>query len=153
MVREELGYGEEVSLVGEGGKLLYDVDFEDLLEQKVGEVGLSEGRTLIVMDEEGDRVNVEFIINEGDIFTHPELGRIPSKPPPQEKPEEEEEAEAEKVAVTNGVENGVGQGKKRLREEEEMDMEFRKKARVGVEDNSSSQDIIVIDDDDTIMID
>src|SRR5271154_4833587 len=106
MVREDLGYGEEVSLVGEGGKLLYDVDFEDLLEQKVGEVGLLEGRTLIVVDEEGDRVNVEFIINEGDTFTHPELGRIPSKPPPQEKPEEEEEEEAgEKVSVTNGVEN------------------------------------------------
>ena len=151
MVREDLGYGEEISLVGEGGKLLYDVDFEDLLERKVGEVGLSEGRTLIVMDEEGDRVNVEFIINEGDTFTHPELGRIPSKPPPQEKPEEEEEGET--VAVTNGVENGVGQGKKRPREEEEeMDMEFRKKARVGVE-GSLSQDIIVIDDDDTIMID
>ena len=148
MVREDLGYGEEVSLVGEGGKLLYDIDFEDLLERKVGDVGLSEGRTLTVMDEEGDRVNVEFIITEGDTFTPPQLGRIPSKPPPQEKPEEEEE-----VAVTNGVENGVGPGKKRPREEEEeMDMEFRKKARVGVE-GSSSQDIIVIDDDDTIMID
>src|SRR5271155_1531820 len=153
MVREDLGYGEEISLVGEGGKLLYDVDFEDLLERKVGELGLSEGRTLIVMDEEGDRVNVEFIINEGDTFTHPELGCIPSKPPPQEKPEEEEE-EGEKVAVTNGVENGVGQGGKRPREEEEdeMDMKFRKKARVGVE-GSLSKDIIVIDDDDTIMID
>jgi hypothetical protein len=139
MVREDLGYGEEVSLVGEGGKLLYNVDFEDLLERKVGEVGLSEGRTLIVMDEEGDHVDVEFIINEGDTFTHPQLGRIPSKSPPQEKPEEEEEEET--VAVTNGVENGVGQGKKRPREEEEeMEMEFRKKARVGVE-GSLSQDI------------
>ena len=151
MLREEMGYGEEVSLVGEGGKLLYDIDFEDLLDRRVGEVGLYEGRTLTVMDEEGDHVNVEFIINEGDEFITPQLGFIPSKPPQQKKPEEEEDGE--EIAVTNGVENGVVEaGKKRSREEDvEMDMEFRKKARVGVE--GSSQDIIVIDDDDTIMID
>ena len=136
--------------MGEGGKLLYDVDFEDLLERRVGEVGLSEGRTLTVMDEEGDRVNVEFIIEEGDEFIPPDVGDIPSRPPLQEKPAEEEEKE--ELAVTNGVENGVVVGKKRPREDDDdADMEFRKKARVGVED--SSQDIIVIDDDDTIMID
>lgn len=150
MLRDEMGYGEEVSLVGEGGKLLYDVDFEDLLEREVSDVGLHEGRTLTVMDEEEDRVNVEFIITEGDEFIIPHLGVVPSKPPPQENPEEEEEGEV--LTVMNGVvENGVA-GKKRLREEEEADMEFRKKARVGVED-ASSQDIIIIDEDDTIMID
>ena len=144
MLREEVGYGEEVSLVGEGEKLLYDVDFDDLLDRRLGEVGLSEGRILTVMDEEGDRVNLEFIITEGPQFIIPELGLIPSKPPPLEKPVEEEPKEM------NGVENGIVVGKKRPREEDEADMEFRKKARVGVE---NGEDIIIIDDDDAIIID
>ena len=145
MLREEMGYGEEISLVGEGGKLLYDVDFEDLLERVVGDVGLHEGRTLTVMDEEADRVNVEFIIHEGEEFIVPDLGVIPSKPPPQEKPEDQEEEEG--LTVNGVVENGVA-GKKRPREDDDADMEFRKKARVGVE-----EDIIIIDEDDAIMID
>ena len=140
MLRDELGYGEEISLLAEGGKLLYDIDFDDLLTRYVKDIGLIEGRTLTVVDEEDDRVNVEFIISEGQTFIPPELGTIPRKPHEQE---------------ANGIENGVTEngaaGKKRLREDEDDDLEFRKKARVAVE---GTQDIILIDeDDDTVMID
>ena len=142
MLSDELGYGEEISLLAEGGKLLYDIDFDDLLSRYVKDIGLVEGRTLTVVDEEDDRVNVEFIISEGETFIPPEMGTIPKKPPVEHE---------ETNRVENGVtENGVA-GKKRLREDEDDDLEFRKKARVAVE---GTRDIILIDeDDDTVMID
>ena len=144
MLRADLGYGEEISLLAEGGKLLYDFDFDDLLGREVKDIGLSEGRTLTVVDEEFDRVNVEFIIAEREEFIVPtNIGTVPKKPV-VEKPEEN--------GIENGIENGVnGSGKKRLREDDaDDDMEFRKRARV-VE---GTRDIILIDeDDDTIMID
>ena len=140
MLRDELGYGEEISLLAEGGKLLYDIDFDDLLTRYVKDIGLIEGRTLTVVDEEDDRVNVEFIISEGQTFIPPELGTIPKKPFKQE---------------ANGIDNGVTEnsaaGKKRLREDEDDELEFRKKARVTGE---GTRDIILIDEDDnTVMID
>jgi hypothetical protein len=142
MLSDELGYGEEISLLAEGGKLLYDIDFDDLLSRYVKDIGLVEGRTLTVVDEEDDRVNVEFIISEGETFIPPEIGIIPEKPPVEQE-------------VKNGVENGITEngaiGKKRLREEDHDDLELRKKARVGME---GTRDIIMIDeDDDTVMID
>lgn len=136
-VREELGYGEEISLLGEGGKLLYDVDFDDLLSREFKDIGLVDGRTITVMDDETERVNVEFFISEeaGELKM-PALGKIPKKP---RSPME-----------VNGIENGVA-GKKRTREEDN-DMDVRKKARVREE--GGVQDIIVIDEDeDTVMID
>ena len=147
MLHDELGYGEEISLLAEGGKLLYDIDFDDLLSRYVKDIGLIEGRTLTVVDEEDDRVNVEFIISEGETFISPEIGIIPKKPPV-----EQEETNG---VETNGVENGVTENgavrQKRLREDEDEDLEFRKKARVAVE---GTRDIILIDeDDDTVMID
>jgi hypothetical protein len=143
MLRDELGYGEEISLLGDGGKLLYDIDFDDLLSRCVQDVGLTEGRTLTVVDEEFDRVNVEFIISEGEEFIIPkDLGTIPRKPV-----EEKTEMNGVEKRADNGVENNVG--KKRVREDDD-DVVFRKKARVAVEGN---RDVIFIDeDDDTVMI-
>jgi hypothetical protein len=148
MLRDELGYGEEISLLGDGGKLLYDIDFDDLLSRCVQDVGLTEGRTLTVVDEEFDRVNVEFIISEGDEFIIPkDLGTIPKKPVEETSEMNGVENGLEKHA-DNGVENNVG--KKRVREDDD-DVAFRKKARVAVE---GDRDVILIDeDDDTVMID
>jgi ubiquitin-like 1-activating enzyme E1 B len=135
MLHGTLKYGEEISLLVEGGKLIYDVDFDDLLDRPVGEIGLYDGRTLTVVDEETDRVNVEFIISEGKEFIFPAVPPIPTKPA---------------NAQLNGVENGEeASGKKRAREEDHDDSEFRKRARVAEE-----KDLILIDeDDDMIMID
>src|SRR5271154_2047510 len=103
MLIEDLEYNEEISLLGEGGKLLYDIDFDELLSRKTNEIGLIEGRTLIVVDEELNRVNLEFIISEGEEFHGPKnLGKIPEKPHVEEKPEENGQVEV------NGVENGIG---------------------------------------------
>ena len=66
------------SLLAEGGKLLYDIDFDDLLNRYVKDIGLIEGRTLTVVDEEDDRVNVEFIISEGETL-YPSGNRDNSK--------------------------------------------------------------------------
>ena len=137
-VREELGYGEEISLLGEGGKLLYDVDFDDLLSREFKDIGLVDGRTITIVDDETERVNVEFFISEeaGELKM-PALGNIPKQPRLQ--------------VEVNGIENGVA-GKKRTREEDN-DMEVRKKARV-TEEDGGVQDVIVIDEDeDTVMID
>jgi len=148
MLKDDLGYGEEISLLGDSGKLLYDIDFDDLLSRCVKDVGLIEGRTLTVVDEEFDRVNVEFIISEGEVFIIPkDLGTIPKKPV-EEKMEMNGVENGVEKRTDNGVENNVG--KKRVREEDD-DVEFRKKARVAVE---GDRDVIFIDeDDDTVMID
>jgi ubiquitin-like 1-activating enzyme E1 B len=146
MLGGELGYGEEISLLGEGGKLLYDIDFDDLLDRSVKEIGLVEGRTLTVVDEESERVNVEFIITENTEFQVPKVGNIPKKPTPKEV---ENGEKADNGVAKNGVEKGVDRGKKRAREDDFDDGEFRKRARVGEEG-----DVILIDeDDDTVMID
>lgn len=146
LLREKFGYGEEISLQAEGGKILYDIDFEDLLDRPLKDLGLHEGRTLIVVDEETDRVNVEFLISEGEELVMPTLGAIPSKPA---------EAQKKENGMENGVENGVenGLGKKRLREDDDEDMEFRKKARVAVEGEGANDVIIIDEDEDTFMID
>ena len=148
MLRNKFGYGEEISLQAEGGKLLYDIDFEDLLDRPLKDLGLFEGRTLIIVDEDTtDRVNVEFLITEGSEFIIPDIIDIPSKP-------------AEVKAKQNGVENGVEEhgavngmaGKKRVREDEE-DMEFRKRARVAVEGEGGNDVIVIDEEEDTVMID
>jgi ubiquitin-like 1-activating enzyme E1 B len=136
MLRDEVGYGEEISLLAEGGKLLYDIDFEDLLDRPVCEIGLVAGRTLTIVDEELNRVNLEFIISAHTEFIVPDISDIPTKPPAI-KPENGE------------MENGISKGKKRAREDDDQDDDFRKRARVAEEG-----DIILIDeDDDTVMID
>ena len=100
---------------------------------------------MIVVDEETNRVNLEFLISEGPELIVPEVGGIPLKP-------------VEKQAKPNGVENGIGNGlengigKKRAREDDE-NLEFRKKARVAVEGESSNDVIIIDEDEDTVMID
>ena len=146
MWRDKFEYGEEISLQAEGGKLLYDIDFEDLLDRSLGDLGLFEGRTLIVVDEDTDRVNVEFLISEGDELIIPELGgEIPSKPA-ETKTKQQNGVEPHAV-----VENGTG--KKREREDDEGDMQFRKKARVAVEGDGMNDVIIIDEDEDTVMID
>jgi len=121
--------------------VLYDIDFDDLLERNLRDLGLAEGRTLTVLDEEGDRVNVEFLISESEQFVNPQLGDIPSKPPGKAV---NGAARGNDVEITN---------KKRGREEED-DFEFRKKARVAEEDTTTlDENVIVIEDDDTVMID
>jgi ubiquitin-like 1-activating enzyme E1 B len=143
MLHDDLGYGEEISLLGEGGRLLYDVDFDDLLEKGMGDVGLVEGRTLTIVDEESERVNLEFIISEHTEFIVPVVPTIPTKPPQAKEI-------VENGVEMDGIENGNGEGgKKRVREDDDDNGGFRKKARVAEEG-----DVIVIDeDDDMIMID
>ena len=148
MLRDELGYGGEISLLGEGGKLLYDIDFEDQLGKMVGDIGLVEGRTLTVVDEEFDRVNVEFTITEGEEFVIPRnIGTIPKKPVVEKM-----EANGVENGIENGVENGV-LGKRRARENDDDDFEFRKKARVVVAGENDRNIIVIDEDDDTVMID
>lgn len=138
-LRGRLGYGEEFSLLGEGGRLLYDVDFEDLLGRSCVEVGVVEGRTVTVVDEddETNRVNLELLVSEGLEYEFPSVPDIPQRPPKKE--------ELKKEVVENGV---LG---KRGRDGDD-DLEFRKRARVAVE-NDGEHEIIVIEDDDIIMLD
>jgi ubiquitin-like 1-activating enzyme E1 B len=143
MLRDELGYGEEISVLGDGGKLLYDIDFDDLLERTLKDLGIGEGRTLTIVDEESERVNVELIISEGDSFLTPNVGDIPIKPPEAKQ----EDKEPNGVALENGT------GKKRSREDEDDDLDFRKKARVGVEGQGPNDIIIIDEDDDAVLID
>ena len=83
MLGRNLGYGKEISILGEGGKLLYDIGFDDLLDRCLKEIGLVEGRTLTV-DEELERVNLEFIITEHTDFQVPTVGTIPKKLTPKD---------------------------------------------------------------------
>jgi len=146
-LRGTLLYGEEISLLGEGGKLLYDIDFEDLLPRPCQEIGLVQGRTLTVVDEDEDsnRVNLEFLISEGPKFRFPSVEEIPRKPPPRK--------EEGRDVVENGVDMENGVLRKRAREDD-GEAVFRKKARVAVENDGEHEIFIIEDeDDDTIMLD
>jgi ubiquitin-like 1-activating enzyme E1 B len=140
-LRDRLGYGEEFSLLGEGGRLLYDVDFDDLLHRWCVEVGVVEGRTLTVVDEddETNRVNLEFLVSEGIDYQFPAVQDIPQRPPKKKEPKKEV------------VENGGVLGKRGR--DDDGDVEFRKRARVAVENDGEHEIFIIEDDDDIIMLD
>jgi hypothetical protein len=129
--------------LAEGGKLLYDIDFEDLLPRPTLDLDLVQGRTLTVVDEDEDtnRVNLELLISEGRKFSFPTtVGLIPRKPPAAK-------------AVENGVENGV-LGKRVREDEGEGEGESRKKVRVAVEKDGDHEIFVIEDDDeDIVMID
>jgi ubiquitin-like 1-activating enzyme E1 B len=67
VLQQELGYTEEMSVLADEG-VIYDPDLEDNLPKKLSELGIKNGSSLTVLDEddiENDpRVNLEFWVVE-----------------------------------------------------------------------------------------
>lgn len=117
VLKDELGYGEELTVMNEVGPI-YDPDMEDMLEKKFGDLGITDESFLTVIDDEDEnpRVNLQLAISsrkmplgsravvlaahdeggegeKGD--TKLEIGRKPKKAKPEE---------TNMTAATNGVE-------------------------------------------------
>lgn len=67
VLRSELGYGEELSILKESG-IIYDPDLEDNLPKKLSELGITKDSWITVVDEDDQdqdpRVNLELFIIE-----------------------------------------------------------------------------------------
>ena len=67
VLRSELGYGEELSILKESG-IIYDPDLEENLPKKLSELGITKDSWITVVDEDDQdqdpRVNLELFIIE-----------------------------------------------------------------------------------------
>ncbi|KAK5015750.1 E1 ubiquitin-activating protein uba2 [Cryomyces antarcticus] len=149
-LREQLGYGEELSVSSDVG-ILYDPELDDNLDKRFSELGIKGDSFVTVVDDEDEspRVNVVFAISEQSLpapaapITAPPAFDIPRRPKPTQpvRPTTPEPiaATAAAAAATNGtaahdhaLTNGSGKRKRAADDagsgEEE---EARKKGRIG----------------------
>jgi ubiquitin-like 1-activating enzyme E1 B len=179
VLKSELGYGEEITIMNEIGPI-YDPDMEDMLDKKFQELGIGDQSFLTVIDDEEDgldgkmpRVNLQLVIStiaqvpEGrrPVLLATEKVDIPRK---QRKPLPEEIRESNGVRV--GVKNGAARVKRSAEEAglDDSDALKRKAAaevddasRVGKKDKTNAatagngHELIVLDDpgDGSIVID
>ncbi|KAJ5256884.1 Ubiquitin-activating enzyme E1-like [Penicillium angulare] len=153
VLRLELGYGEEISILKDSA-LIYDPELEENLSKKLSELGFTNGTSITVVDEDDEdqdpRANLElFIIERTESATGDEKPAslkntltISRKPKPnQQSPPEEE----------NGSANGVVNPAKRKREGEDEDLTnghvAKKIAGEPPSNTSGNNGVIVIDDD------
>lgn len=140
VLKQELGYGEEMTLLSEAG-LVYDPDLEDNLEKKLTDLNIKKGQFMIVKDDEdepgegeqGVRVDLQIAIEaqqqgggegvEKPTGTHESSAvllvreeggnsiTIPRKPKKKPEASNEQDLDDEVIgAVTNG--DGVGKRKR-----------------------------------------
>ena len=110
ILRDELGYGEEISVSSEVG-LVYDPGFDDNLGKKLGELGIGMGGFVTVVDdaEEEPRVNLVLAISEGNFSAEQTPMRLASKFEIARKIKVQASAGVEENG-NGGVKNGDGIG-------------------------------------------
>ncbi|KAJ5993554.1 ubiquitin-like activating enzyme [Penicillium sp. IBT 35674x] len=157
VLRSELGYGEELSILKESG-VIYDPDLEDNLPKKLSELGIIKDSWITVVDEDDQdqdpRVNLELFINERTEPATEEVKPavlkaivdIPRKPKSALQPASED-------ALTT---NGASSTGKRKREAEDDDMtngHLAKKVAGESTSNGNNSEPIIIEDEGAILID
>lgn len=132
LLRTELGYGEEMTIMNEVG-LIYDPDMEEMLAKKFADLGVRGESFLTVIDEEEEnpRVNLQLAVSsKQSLGTGPpvvlassswtadgageklEIGRKPRK---KAGPEAISQEDGVAVARTNGEANGSAMAKVRTK--------------------------------------
>lgn len=109
VLKMELGYGEEITVMNEKGPV-YDPDMEDNLEKKLEDLSIGDASFLVVKDDDEDdpRVDLQLSITAKSLPSDGRAVLLPSKPDIARKPKktatEEYEAsmEANGGPVTNG---------------------------------------------------
>ncbi|KAL2222241.1 putative ubiquitin-like activating enzyme [Thermoascus aurantiacus ATCC 26904] len=155
VLRMQLGYGEEFSVMNEVGTL-YDPDLEDNLPKKLSELGVK-NETFITVVDEGDeepRVNLELLVSERPepkpeekpVSLDKEI-EIPRKPkaPPAPEPPKNEPVNGVSGPEANGI---VGKRKRDAEEAELSEAEQRAKrfAKASAVDGDDGEHPIVLDE-------
>ncbi|KAJ5330461.1 ubiquitin-like activating enzyme [Penicillium atrosanguineum] len=159
LLREELGYSEEFSII-KGGSLIYDPDLEDNLPSKLSDLGVTNWAFLTIVDDDDQdqdpRIDLQLVISARTEPTEdskpvslqsvPDISRKPKPaliPPPEE------------ALVPNG--DAITGKRKREGEDEDVIMtngHAAKKATGELKSNGDDANLIVLDDDDgAILID
>lgn len=152
MLRENMGYGEEFSVLS-GAQILFDADEDMHLGKTLGELGIKSDTFLTVVDDAEEEARVDLVLSVvekegGEVVKLQEevvLDKKPKKPEPVPEPNGEEKVEAAMHNGTNGAtkrkasDADIGAG-----EEEAV----RKKGKVMAED-----DVVVIEDEGAIVLD
>lgn len=155
VLRMQLGYGEEFSVMNEVGTL-YDPELEDNLPKKLSELGVK-NETFITVVDEGDeepRVNLELLVSERPepkpeekpVSLDKEI-EIPRKPkaPPAPEPPKNEPVNGVSGPEANGI---VGKRKRDAEEAELSEAEQRAKrfAKASAVDGDDGEHPIVLDE-------
>ncbi|KAA8895093.1 ubiquitin-activating enzyme E1 3 [Sphaerosporella brunnea] len=157
VVRTELGYGEDISVLT--SQLLYDIDYDDNLDTPLKELGFEDETFVTIVDEEeGEgvvpRANLEIVVTHSEeladeTITVPEKIEIPRKPKRSTAPEETT-GEAIKHALEDNEDGGVAK-KRKLNDGLTFIEDRPNKKRAVVPD--ADADLIVLEDDGAITID
>ncbi|KAF7512202.1 hypothetical protein GJ744_002364 [Endocarpon pusillum] len=142
VLKSELGYGEEMTIMNEVGPI-YDPDMEDMLPKTFGELGVRDESFLTVIDddEENPRVNLQLAVSskrklpvgsrpvvlapttaameDGGPDEAGQRGKLEiarkAKKATSDRPEELVEANGVTVVIANGAANGMGTGKGKVK--------------------------------------
>ena len=160
ILKEELGYSDDVE-VYQGTNLVFDVDVEDNLSKKLGELGIGDGSFLVVKDEsepqdgEMPRVDLELVIEAQSehteaskaiaLLSRPEIPRRAKRKPPELNGTTILNGES----ATNGNQPTFSSGAKRKRDAAEAELDeggMVKKAQTGKTLPSDEQGTILLDE-------
>jgi ubiquitin-like 1-activating enzyme E1 B len=160
VLRDKLGYGEELSILTENG-VVYDPDMEENLALKFGDLAITTDSFITIQDDEdGDTPRVNLVLNileaslpeEGASVQLSESIDIPRKP----KPLMQEPAKATNGdAATNGSDQTTNGKRKRSADDAELEEASAKKKGKAPVMPSADDEVIFIDDaaDGAIVID
>ncbi|KAJ5672008.1 ubiquitin-like activating enzyme [Penicillium longicatenatum] len=156
VLRSELGYGEELSILKESG-IIYDPDLEDNLPKKLSELGITKDSWITVVDEDDQdqdpRVNLELFIIEKTEPAAEEVKPavlkkvvdIPRKPKQATQPASED-------ALTNGA-SSTGKRKREAEDDNLTNGHVAKKVAGEPTSNGNNSEPIIIEDEGAILID
>lgn len=154
VLKMELGYGEEITVMNEKGPI-YDPDYQDNLEKKLEDLSIGDASFLVVKDDDDEdpRVDLQLSIT---VKSLPEGKAVllPSKPEIARKPKKTSTEEYEHSLGTNGGPVINGDDKKRRRESSDPIEEVGPKKSIKAAVVTNNDDEIVIDGEEgTIEID
>ncbi|KAJ5690752.1 ubiquitin-like activating enzyme [Penicillium macrosclerotiorum] len=159
VLRSELGYGEELSII-RGTHLIFDPDMEDELPKKLSDLNIGHETFLTIIDDDdvgkAPRVNLELVVmeqtepssEESAVVSLQQVLDIPRKSKKPEATSSEETTAANGTAVTGK--------RKREGEDEPLTNGHISKKVVGessINGKGDDTEPIVLDDDGTILID
>lgn len=182
VLKTQLGYGEEISVLNANGGVVFDPDMEDNLVKKLDELEIKEGSTIIVKDdndEDGEEPRVDLVLivealklDESSDGKDEQIKPVTLVAPAEgglEIPRKAKKSEVAAASETNGVaetekvnENGTataGAITKRKREIDEVDggdgasTPLKKVQQQGVSKASNGENgAIVLDDEEGLIL-
>ena len=159
VLKEELEYGEELTIMNDVGPL-YDHYDDDNVDKKFTELDIKDGSFLTVVDddEENPRVNLQLAVSSKPLpdesrpvvlVTKPEIARKPKRPGPGHNGV----TNGEEVEITNGT--STAKRKRSADDEELAEVTSAKKAQPPMKSSIMENETIVLEDtgDGAIVID